>query len=139
MIRVKTAPSNLPLSAHQRHVRAWTGISKCNAEFAQSDLSYSRTTDSIFNFLIFLSPAIITVHQKSQGPAEFCKNGRSLQEGKKHAQNPARSHSKPENETGVPQEVQSTLNNSITCTPLFSPDVSKCLILSHSCAANPSF
>src|SRR5262249_45677903 len=53
--------------------------------------------------------------------------------------NPDRFSSEPENETGVPREAESTPNISTTCQSFFRPDVSKCLILSHSSAADLSF
>jgi hypothetical protein len=105
MTGVKTPASNK--LAQSRHDYAWTRTLTCNPEFVRDALSSAGTTDSIFNFFIFLSPAFISLHQNGNRP-------------------------EPEDETGVPPKSQSTLDSSTTCDSFFSPDVSKCLIFSHS-------
>jgi len=120
MIRLKTPiPNNLLPPRLSPRARVCAETPKCNPQSAGGELSLAGPTDSFSNFFIFLSPAFISLHQNvPEIPNE--RDG-----------NPDQSHHKPESETGVPPKQQSTLTSSITCIPIFSPDVSNvsfCLI-----------
>src|SRR5262249_60948028 len=121
MVRVKSPARNkFPRPRRWPGVHPVAGNWKCNPDSAKRELSPYRSIDSLSNFLVFLSPAYISLHQNAQELGESLK----IRSG---------------NETGVRPKVQSTLNRSATCTLIFSPDVSKYLISSHSPAPNPSF
>ena len=121
MVRVKSPARNkFPRPRRWPGVHPVAGNSTCNPDSAKRELSSYRSIDSLSNFLVFLSPAYISLHQNAQELGESLK----IRSG---------------NETGVRPKVQSTLNRSATCTLIFSPDVSKYLISSHSPAPNPSF
>ena len=92
------------------HIGAGTTGPKCNAQLRQCRLSPTDSTNSIFNFLIFLSKSYKSLHADQPYFAE--------------------------NETGVRRCLTSTPYNSIRCVSIF---LQNCLISSHGWTADRRF
>src|SRR5215831_16466022 len=60
-----------------RHLPPDPGHSKCNAETDKEHITPSASTDNVSTFLIFLSPAYISLHERPARAAKFVKNRRS--------------------------------------------------------------
>src|SRR5215472_13064988 len=60
-----------------RHLPLDPGHSKCNAETDKKHITPSASKDNVPTFLIFLSPAYISLHERPARAAKFVKNRRS--------------------------------------------------------------
>src|SRR5499433_365434 len=60
-----------------RHLPPDPGHSKCNAEMDKKHITPSASKDNVSTFLIFLSPAYISLHERPARAAKFVKNRRS--------------------------------------------------------------
>jgi len=60
-----------------RHLPPDPGHSKCNAETDKKHITPSASKDNVSTFLIFLSPAYISLHERPARAAKFVKNRRS--------------------------------------------------------------
>src|SRR5262250_2232311 len=60
-----------------RHLAPDLGHSKCNAEMDKEHITPSASKDNVSTFLIFLSPAYISLHERPARTAKFVKNRRS--------------------------------------------------------------
>jgi len=60
-----------------RHLPPDPGHSKCNAEMDKKHITPSASEDNVSTFLIFLSPAYISLHERPGRAAKFVKNRRS--------------------------------------------------------------
>src|SRR5262249_4783382 len=65
------------LSPSGRHLSPDPGHSKCNAETDKKHITPSASKDNVLTFLIFLSPAYISLHERPARAAKFVKNRRS--------------------------------------------------------------